>query len=424
MSQKDPLKDELLGHLEPQLDNCRFELITATSIEQQDMKLAYGFLRLVHKRLTAEQEVKFDYGRFVLERRFVDNDTGLALIEELFSGTLKLPDYGLLGGVRRSSSRVEFVPTQKRHYLFRPEWPMRYLGFECDQDRRANPTFTPLLQRGSPPLFPGEVEAIKIFFQLEVGRDYGFNEWGKFVVVVPDYRARISELRIGYNEASVKMEALDLTSNQLAVKMYAEGAEQTVYSADIACPDGVAKFSFGFEAERVLAMLFRQETGEKIDQREWDLHWGDASKGVVLEMSDQKILSLISRGEGKHLEFKGVRKLDEQNKDDFLETVLAFSNTEGGLILLGVDNHGVPVGFYGDEDSVRRMIHDSCEPSVAPKFYNQKINGCLILVVEIPQGTDKPYMWRFKGVSYVRVGPNDYPASRLDMDQLTRRKNL
>lgn len=108
------------------------------------------------------------------------------------------------------------------------------------------------------------------------------------------------------------------------------------------------------------------------------------------------------------------------DRDDFLETVVAFSNSEGGLILLGINDNRVPAGFRGDSDSISKMVRDSCEPSIEPSFKEYELDGFPVLAVEIPIGQDKPYMLKHKGIIYVRVGPNDVPATRLDLDQLTR----
>jgi ATP-dependent DNA helicase RecG len=46
--------------------------------------------------------------------------------------------------------------------------------------------------------------------------------------------------------------------------------------------------------------------------------------------------------EGKEIEFKS--KLDSE----FLESIVAFANTDGGTILLGVDNRANVIGFHED----------------------------------------------------------------------------
>ena len=58
------------------------------------------------------------------------------------------------------------------------------------------------------------------------------------------------------------------------------------------------------------------------------------------------VLSLIAQGESKTLEFKRELPRFEQ----IAKTVIAFANTSGGKLLIGVDDNGSLVGV--DADSV------------------------------------------------------------------------
>lgn len=62
------------------------------------------------------------------------------------------------------------------------------------------------------------------------------------------------------------------------------------------------------------------------------------------------IKNLLSQGEGLNIEFKkAVNKLPE----NLFETVCAFLNTDGGYILLGVDDSGRVLGV--NPDSLQQM---------------------------------------------------------------------
>lgn len=53
-------------------------------------------------------------------------------------------------------------------------------------------------------------------------------------------------------------------------------------------------------------------------------------------MNKSEILSLIEDGEGSLLEFKR----EEVHNDSLAKAIVAFSNTKGGNILIGVDDDG------------------------------------------------------------------------------------
>jgi len=76
-----------------------------------------------------------------------------------------------------------------------------------------------------------------------------------------------------------------------------------------------------------------------------------------------EIEGLVAQGEGPQIEFKRELSSDRAR---LLNTVSAFANTNGGVILLGIDDNGNPCGLAGDirdlEVTITRTIHDSMTP--------------------------------------------------------------
>jgi len=127
----------------------------------------------------------------------------------------------------------------------------------------------------------------------------------------------------------------------------------------------------------------------------------------------------MRRGEGPSVEFKS--SID--NKQDFLETVVSFSNSSGGIIIIGVDDHGNVKGFKGNKEDILKMIHDRCEPPITPKFQiYDDIDGLYIMVLEIEPGENTPYLLKSNGIAYVRHGSNDFPPSRAELDQMYKKE--
>ncbi len=86
------------------------------------------------------------------------------------------------------------------------------------------------------------------------------------------------------------------------------------------------------------------------------------------------ILELIARGEDQNTEFK--RSLSE--KREILETVCAFSNSNGGIILVGVDDDGSITGVDVGKSTVEELINDvkfSIEPAVIPQVEIVEVRG-------------------------------------------------
>ncbi len=114
------------------------------------------------------------------------------------------------------------------------------------------------------------------------------------------------------------------------------------------------------------------------------------------------IKELIKTGEGYHLEFK--KSLDKS----FTEEVCAFANSSGGKILLGIADDGKSSGIKTDNVLLSR-IRDHIKP-IEPHLEIQISILDNIVVVDIPEGKDKPYGCS-KGF-FLRIGPNSQKLTR------------
>ena len=116
------------------------------------------------------------------------------------------------------------------------------------------------------------------------------------------------------------------------------------------------------------------------------------------------------RTETERLEFKS-RLTDELYKE-----VIAFANTDGGEIFVGVDNGGNPVGLDdldGDYTRITNGIRDAIAPDITMFVRYAVKDG--IIVITVAEGTNKPYYLKGKGLKpsgvYVRQGASSAPAS-------------
>ncbi|MCD8346312.1 MAG: putative DNA binding domain-containing protein [Oscillospiraceae bacterium] len=115
--------------------------------------------------------------------------------------------------------------------------------------------------------------------------------------------------------------------------------------------------------------------------------------------------------ENENTEFK-VRFTDEIYKE-----VVAFANTDGGSIYVGVDDGGNPVGLEDVDGEMTRIsngIRDAILPDVTMFVrFNIQDNG--VIRLDVNEGTNKPYYLRSKGLKpsgvYVRQGASSAPAS-------------
>ena len=137
-------------------------------------------------------------------------------------------------------------------------------------------------------------------------------------------------------------------------------------------------------------------------------------------------LSLIHEGEGKTLEFKA--QLPQNNS--IAKTIIAFSNTAGGRLIVGVNDRleiaGVPPkDIFQMQETLSSLIHDLCYPNIIPEIYTIQIEDKILLVVEIFRGNLMPYWLKSKGLekgTYIRIGSSNRIADQAMIAELQRQR--
>jgi len=104
---------------------------------------------------------------------------------------------------------------------------------------------------------------------------------------------------------------------------------------------------------------------------------------------------------------------------DTMKTAVAFSNTRGGTIFIGVGDNGKVVGVNNvDEVSklAAQMVADTVRPDITTSsdIRPMRIEGEDVVAINVMEGTSKPYYLRDKGLRpegvYIRNGPTSVPA--------------
>jgi len=135
----------------------------------------------------------------------------------------------------------------------------------------------------------------------------------------------------------------------------------------------------------------------------------------------QDLKKLVQRGEGSYLEFK--RKASDPDK--IVREMIAFANTRGGILLLGVgDDRSLPGLKYPEGEShVIREALRKCKPALVLKeFFIPIGNARTVIQYQIPESKNKPHyqlLDKEKG-SYVRVNDQSITASR-EMREIIKR---
>lgn len=108
-----------------------------------------------------------------------------------------------------------------------------------------------------------------------------------------------------------------------------------------------------------------------------------------------------------------------------MKSISAFSNTEGGKIVVGVsEKDGSPVGVQigkGAIENLVNVISQHTDPKVHPRITVSKIEDKDIIVIEVKQSSHKPVL--SDGVPYVRVGKSSMKMSKDDHESLILEKH-
>ncbi len=135
------------------------------------------------------------------------------------------------------------------------------------------------------------------------------------------------------------------------------------------------------------------------------------------------IAGLLQRPEGKTLEFKR----DLSSPDKVLHTLIAFANTAGGLLVLGIDNgtkrvRGLPDPLL-EEERLANLIHDRIAPRLIPTIDVIAWRSTQLIVVEVFPSSNRPHHLRNLGPEdgvFVRLGSTNRKADPALLQELRR----
>ena len=126
--------------------------------------------------------------------------------------------------------------------------------------------------------------------------------------------------------------------------------------------------------------------------------------------------------ESNRIEFK-VELNDKLEK----EVVAFLNNKEGGILYIGVDDNGKPIGV-SDVDSMQLKIADRIKNNIFPStlglfdIVTEEIENISVIKILISSGLEKPYYIKKHGMSpngcFTRMGTSSQPMSTAMIDSL------
>jgi len=135
------------------------------------------------------------------------------------------------------------------------------------------------------------------------------------------------------------------------------------------------------------------------------------------------LIELLKRPEGKTLELKR----DLSSPQGVLKTIVAFANTAGGTLLIGVEDRGRHVRGVAKaldvEERLASLLSDGVAPRLVPSIEILRWRSTQVLAVEVFPSSLRPHYLRREGEErgvYVRVGSTNRRADLRLIRELQR----
>ncbi|MEJ5264325.1 MAG: ATP-binding protein [Bacteroidales bacterium] len=144
------------------------------------------------------------------------------------------------------------------------------------------------------------------------------------------------------------------------------------------------------------------------------------SKDLRAQPGFYYIKSLIAQGEHQQLDFKFA--ITDARK--IAKTLVAFANTDGGRLLIGVKDNGTIAGVRSEEEIY--MIETAslyCKPPVMYKINKWQVDGKIVIEVEVEKSTQLCYVKdeTNRWIAYIRNNDQNIKANKIYIRYLKKK---
>ncbi len=301
------------------------------------------------------------------------------------------------------------------------------------RERSAGIAQGPLLAAGEP-YYPDLHEAAGHWLPFPVYHGHSDARNQAIIFLLPEARAFFADAKLRDGVLEVSVGGTEAASAALTVKgaYWNNGA---MHHFEEAVQDGTARISVPVDTHRLEYVLMDADGAVYDFQQE--NRFNDSGLGMHrLDNTAQdlvrQVLTACLDGEGMHNEFKPFiedtkaigPKVQKTKLRQLVTTVVAFANTQGGRIYIGIDNE---CGLAGIAEALQKSAEKEVSEDVASHYCRAltarlrdqligdipmrishvTVNGALIIVVEVSQSPAKPAMVKDDNSFYVRAGSNN-----------------
>jgi Putative DNA-binding domain len=371
-----------------------------------------------------------DYGDLVFIRTTLDPQMGLDFVELLVADGIRqrIEGYDIAAGPLPTTGFIGGVPHRDWPHAIGAErifnWPSReftWYGLGPNSGGNLRDPYGILVSPRHPPI-------IRATPAIDSWTGYPFERRmnpspNLLFVDLPDYRFRFRAVVITDSGLTATTESLTGVPADIVFQATA-GSRGSETPIEVEVAAGELRIPISDSASTFHIFGMSRTSGYVYDWVEFDLDRPQAPQ-IAYQSSALRVSQLIENGENQYVEWKGAIG-EREAIGEFFESVVAFANTNDGLILVGVDDRGHYVET--DPNRTRQRILDLLETRSDPpvpglRFEDAEYDGRPVLLVSVPKGPDPPYILRREGPTsrselYTRKGDKDRPMGRAVLDQL------
>jgi len=391
---------------------------TVLTREQGEVRNTITLFEPRHKADASPEQKTYNYPYCTLALRTISLDDLVATVEDLVTrGRLKIEGVTGLDATGSFSGLNYYEYVASKDEIFKFEWPANVFTF--DPRNKGGLPREPFAASDAP-LYPGPWEVVRLWTGLDISRHSIFQ--GCILFILPNFSARIEQLRLATEGLDVKVGVREIDRKDMVGKLFCEKFGGQVVQKNMEFDGDSITVPIGFVPDYWQVYLLSKADGTILDFRKVHASWPSLPSGVVVDLGPADIHEILSRGENDQVEFKAEVS---SKQDEFLETIVAFANTGGGTVFVGVNDNGKAVGIYDQkfDELVHNLVRGRCEPPPDILIERKEFDGKTIYLVRVDEGEEKPYNLRDRGF-FVRAGSTDRLTSRIEMDQIYSKRQL
>lgn len=400
------------------LAGCLVQLFTYQVDNQWE--LFFGQLRFSHEEVTSL--IDFDYGSCRATESFLSVSDGLNLVRSVLVEKQIAHDQTTIPITGSPNTQVTFRSDVLPGYWpssgddpLGHEWPSRIVSIPTDSGRQH---LWPqgILVGKDLPLYPnfGSLVTQRVGFDMTT---HVFRN--NLIVTVPNMGARIIDASVAGRTLTVRAQAMAVPTDDLVLKSYAIADDYFHSDDDFDGNPTTVSLDVGGSPDSWGVVLCHKQSAEIIDYRR---AFGHETPSItdVKSLTQESLESVLRLGENNHREFKPWPS-DDKGKEQVAESAIAFANSDGGVLFVGVGDDGRPAGADPTgTDALLSVLRDRSDPPIYADTHAVSVDDNTVHVLLVTRSDNRPHLSKRTGACFVRVGSTDRRATRQELDEMYR----